>query len=81
VSAVTYPATYPADTRPDWIKAIPRARDAAASRDAWVADRVQRRAPRRYTDADRAHLTAHAEREWAKRHPALAKVLAGAVGA
>jgi hypothetical protein len=73
---MTDPTTYPADTRPDWIKSAPRVRAAAASRDAWVADRVQRRAPRRYTDADRAHLTAHAEREWAKRHPALAALLA-----
>jgi hypothetical protein len=72
--------TAPADTRADWIKATPRAREAAASRDKWVRNEVKRRAPRRFTDGDRANLRTHAEREWAKRHPALAALLL-AVGA
>lgn len=64
-------APAPADTRPDWVKAIPHAREVAASRDEWVRNRVNERAPRRFTVGDRAHLKAAAEREWAKRHPAI----------
>jgi hypothetical protein len=53
---------------------------AATSRAAWVKAEVRRRMdPRGVTVEQHAKATAHAEREWAKRHPALAKVLAGAV--
>jgi len=53
-----------------------RTRKMTASRVAWVGDRVQRKKRRWWHTAD---VDAAAEREWAKRHPAMAKVLAGAV--
>jgi hypothetical protein len=51
--------------------------DPAAHRNAWIKDHIRNRTPHTgVTIEEHARMVADAEREWAKRHPAVAARLA-----